>query len=68
MILKKFQSISLDSSDTPETINNRDLYDLVADHDLIAPYEMCASGIGLLSILINRQITDMSFSKLYQLR
>ncbi|CAF0873749.1 unnamed protein product [Adineta steineri] len=55
------------TTDTPHTVNSHDMNDLVTDHIFIAPYEICAAGIGLLSILVNRHIIDASFSKLYQL-
>jgi hypothetical protein len=63
-----FPSIHIDPNDTSQTVHNNDLYDLVGDHNCIAPYEICGLAIGLLSILMNRHIIDMSFSKLYQQR
>ncbi|CAF0767474.1 unnamed protein product [Adineta ricciae] len=52
--------------DIHQTNNHQDLYDLFTDYKLIAPYEIPASSIGLLSILTNQHINDVSFSKLYQ--
>ncbi|UJR22440.1 hypothetical protein I4U23_025500 [Adineta vaga] len=54
------------SNDIIQTNNHDDSYDLITDHNLIAPHEICPSGIGPLSILVNQHISDVSFSKLYQ--
>ncbi|CAF1455081.1 unnamed protein product [Rotaria sp. Silwood1] len=53
------------SSESSPKVNNNDLYDLATDHEFIAPNEQLPSGIGLYSILMNRNIIDASFSKLY---
>ena len=50
------------------SINGNDSFDLAVDHQFIASFEICGTHLGLLSILTNRLIIDMSFSKLYQLR
>jgi hypothetical protein len=63
-----FLFIHIDSHDPSQAVNNNDLNDLVTDHSYIAPYEICGIAIGLLSVLMNRHIIDMSFSKLYQQR
>jgi hypothetical protein len=54
--------------DSLQAVNTNDLNDLVTDHSFIAPNEICGIAIGLLSVLMNRHIIDMPFSKLYQQR
>jgi hypothetical protein len=63
------QSICTVTRETSKPVNNNDSHDLVTNHTFIAPYEICAaSTVGVLSILMNRHIIDLSFSKLYQQR
>ena len=50
------------------TVNCYDSSDLTTDHDYIAPHEKYDYAIGLFSVFLNRQIIDMSFTKLYQQR
>jgi len=63
-----FALIQIDTSGISPPINKTELFDLADDHKFIAPHEICNNAIGLFSILVNRFIIDMSFTKLYQQR
>ena len=62
VISNLFLSIHLDTSDTAQTVNNNDLNDLFVDYSFIAPYEICSSSIGLMSVLMYRHIIDIDVS------
>lgn len=62
------RDFSLDKNQVPAVFNHHDSSDFNTDHDYIAPHEKYDSAIGLFSPLLNRQIIDMSFAKLYQQR
>lgn len=55
-------------SDTHPKTTDNELYDLVTDHNFIAPNELCCNSIGIFSALTIRHIIDVPFSKLYQQR